>query len=70
MLPTDSVAQLKPALANSRGPPRPLKSPVTTTGPGITGSTTWIETQKERDRLLPPYKQWQRRVGRCVRKVI
>jgi hypothetical protein len=22
------------------------------------------------DRLLPPYKQWQRRIGRWVRKVI
>ena len=36
----------------------------------LTGSTTWIESQEELDRLLPPYKQWQRRVGRWVRKVI
>jgi hypothetical protein len=25
---------------------------------------------EELDRLLPPYKQWQRRVGRWVRKLI
>jgi phosphatidylserine/phosphatidylglycerophosphate/cardiolipin synthase-like enzyme len=36
----------------------------------LTGATTWIESQEELDRLLPPYKQWQRRVGRWVRKVI
>ena len=36
----------------------------------LTGSTTWIESQEELDRLLPPYKQWQRRVGRWARKVI
>jgi hypothetical protein len=36
----------------------------------LTGSTTWIDSQEELDRLLPPYKQWQRRVGRWVRKVI
>ena len=36
----------------------------------LTGSTTWIESQEELDRLLPPYKQWQRRMGRWVRKVI
>ncbi len=36
----------------------------------LTGSTTWIESQEELDRLVPPYKQWQRRVGRWVRKVI
>jgi hypothetical protein len=36
----------------------------------LTGSTTFIESQEELDRLLPPYKQWQRRVGRWVRKVI
>jgi hypothetical protein len=36
----------------------------------LTGSTTWIETQEDLDRLLPPYKQWQRRIGRWVRKVI
>jgi hypothetical protein len=36
----------------------------------LTGSTTWLESQEELDRLLPPYKQWQRRVARWVRKVI
>jgi hypothetical protein len=36
----------------------------------LAGSTTWLESQEELDRLLPPYKQWQRRVGRWVRKVI
>ena len=36
----------------------------------LTGSTTWIDSQEELDRLLPPYKQWQRRMGRWVRKVI
>ena len=36
----------------------------------LTGNTTWIDSQEELDRLLPPYKQWQRRVGRWVRKVI
>lgn len=30
----------------------------------LAGSTTWIESQEELDRLLPPYKQWQRRMGR------
>ncbi len=36
----------------------------------LTGSTTWLESQDELDRLLPPYKQWQRRMARWVRKVI
>lgn len=36
----------------------------------LAGSTTWLESQEELDRLLPPYKQWQRRVARWVRKVI
>jgi hypothetical protein len=36
----------------------------------LAGSTTWLETHEELDRLLPPYKQWQRRVGRWVRKLI
>ncbi len=36
----------------------------------LTGSTTWLESQDELDRLLPPYKQWQRRAARWVRKVI
>jgi len=37
---------------------------------GLTGSTTWIESQAELDRLLPPYTERQRRIGRWVRKVI
>ena len=37
----------------------------------LTGSTTWIDSQEELDRLLPPYKQVAAaRVGRWVRKVI
>ena len=36
----------------------------------LAGSTTWLESQEELDRLLPPYKEWQRRVARWVRKVI
>jgi len=36
----------------------------------LTGSTTWLESQEQLDRLLPPYKQWQRRMARWVRKVI
>jgi hypothetical protein len=36
----------------------------------LTGSTTWIGTQEELDKLLPPYTQFQRRIGRWVRKVI
>jgi hypothetical protein len=36
----------------------------------LTGATTWLESHEELDRLLPPYKQWQRRVGRWVRKLI
>jgi len=36
----------------------------------LTGSTTWIESQEELDRLLPPYTERQRRIGRWVRKVI
>lgn len=36
----------------------------------LTGTTTWLESQEELDRLLPPYKEWQRRVARWVRKVI
>jgi len=35
-----------------------------------TGSITWLESQEELDHLLPPYKQWQRRMARWVRKVI
>jgi len=36
----------------------------------LAGSTTWLESQEELDRLLPPYKEWQRRVARWVRKVV
>jgi hypothetical protein len=36
----------------------------------LTGSTTWIDSQEELDKLLPPYSQLQRRIGRWVRKVI
>lgn len=36
----------------------------------LTGSTTWLESQEQLDRLLPPYKEWQRRMGRWIRKVI
>jgi hypothetical protein len=36
----------------------------------LTGSPTWIDTQEELDKLLPPYTQLQRRIGRWVRKVI
>ena len=36
----------------------------------LAGSTTWIESQEELDRLLPPYKGWQRLMARWIRKVI
>ena len=36
----------------------------------LPGSTTWIESQEELDRLLPPYTHCKRRIGRWVRKVI
>ena len=36
----------------------------------LAGSTTWIDSQEDLDRLLPPYSQLQRRIGRWVRKVI
>jgi len=29
-----------------------------------------LESRVELDRLLPPYKQWQRRASRWIRKVI
>jgi hypothetical protein len=29
-----------------------------------------VETQKEMDRLLPPYDNWQRRLGRFARFVL
>lgn len=32
--------------------------------------STWIETQAELDRLLPPYDSWQRRLGRFARFVL
>ena len=31
----------------------------------LAGSTTWIESQEELDRLLPPYTERQRRIGRA-----
>jgi phosphatidylserine/phosphatidylglycerophosphate/cardiolipin synthase-like enzyme len=36
----------------------------------LLGTTTWVETQEEVDRLLPPYPQWQRRIGRWLRKAV
>jgi hypothetical protein len=36
----------------------------------LLGETTWIESQEELDRLLPPYPQWQRRIGRWLRKAV
>jgi hypothetical protein len=36
----------------------------------LTGATTWLESQEELDRLLPPYREWQRRFGRWIRKVL
>jgi hypothetical protein len=36
----------------------------------LAGSTTWLESQEDLDRLLPPYGEWQRRVGRWLRKVL
>jgi len=32
--------------------------------------STWIETQEELDKLIPPYKTWQRRLGRFARLVL
>ena len=32
--------------------------------------STWIETEAEMDRLLPPYSKWQRRIGRFARLVL
>jgi len=32
--------------------------------------STWIETEKELDQLIPPYKTWQRRLGRFARLVL
>jgi hypothetical protein len=32
--------------------------------------STWIETEAELDKLLPPYKTWQRRLGRFARLVL
>jgi len=29
--------------------------------------STWIDTQEELDKLIPPYKTWQRRLGRFAR---
>jgi len=39
--------------------------------PQVTGArTTWVESQERLDRLLPPYKGWQRLLARWIRKVI
>ena len=32
--------------------------------------STWIETEQDLDRLLPPYKKWQRWLGRYARLVL
>ena len=32
--------------------------------------STWIETEEELDQLIPPYKTWQRRLGRFARLVL
>ena len=32
--------------------------------------STWIETEAEMDRLLPPYSKWQRRLGRFARLLL
>jgi len=32
--------------------------------------STWIETEEELDKLIPPYKTWQRRLGRFARLVL
>ena len=32
--------------------------------------STWIETKEELDKLIPPYKTWQRRLGRFARLVL
>ena len=36
----------------------------------LAGSTTWLESHEDLDRLLPPYGEWQRRIGRWLRKVL
>ena len=32
--------------------------------------STWVETQAQLDELLPPYDDWQRRLGRFIRFVL
>ena len=32
--------------------------------------STWIETEEQLDQLIPPYKTWQRRLGRFARLVL
>jgi hypothetical protein len=34
------------------------------------GSTTWIDSQEELDRLLPPVTHLKRRISRWVRKSV
>jgi hypothetical protein len=36
----------------------------------LLGTTTWVDSQEQVDRLLPPYPQWQRRIGRWLRKAV
>ena len=36
----------------------------------LLGSTTWIESQEELDRLLPPVTHLKRRISRWVRKAV
>jgi phosphatidylserine/phosphatidylglycerophosphate/cardiolipin synthase-like enzyme len=32
--------------------------------------STWIETEAELDKLIPPYSKWQRRLGRFARLLL
>ena len=36
----------------------------------LVARSTWIETKEELDKLIPPYKTWQRRLGRFSRLVL
>jgi len=33
----------------------------------VAGVSTWVETLKELEGLVPAYSEWQRRVGRCIK---
>jgi len=37
---------------------------------GLLARSTWIETEQELDALLPPYDNWQHRIGRFARFVL